>query len=117
MLIIEINGVTCKPSEMSIGINDVSSSDAGRDQTGLMHKNLVTTKYKIELAWWNPHRDVVAQVLTAVKPEYFSVRFYAPDTNSIVTKTMYVGDRSAPYQMWGDDRSFFSKLSFNLIER
>lgn len=121
MAIITINGTAYDtnnaPSKMSIGIYDVSNPDSGRDLNGLMYKNLVARKYKIELEWWCPSPAVVSQVLTSIDPEYFNVTFTDPKTNSSVTKSMYVGDRSAPYQMWGTDRKFFSKLSFNLIER
>lgn len=121
MAIITINGTAFStdnaPSKMSIGLYDVSNSDSGRDQNGLMYKNLVTRKYKIELEWWGVSPALTSQILTAIDPEYFSVSFTDPKTNSWVTKTMYVGDRSAPYQMWGENRKFFSKVSFNLIER
>ena len=121
MAIITINGRDFSsdnaPSKLSIGIYDVSNSDSGRDQNGYMWKNLVARKYKIELEWWCPSPQLASQILMAVDPEYFVVGFTDPKTNTWVTKTMYVGDRSAPYQMWGENRKFFSKISFNLIER
>lgn len=117
MIPITINGQNFDPSKMSFGIQDVSASDAGRDQTGLMHKDLITRKYKIELEWWCPSRAETARILTAVYPEYFPVTFTDPMTNTTVTKTFYVGDRTAPVQMWGDDRQFYSSVKFNLIER
>lgn len=117
MSIITINGTGFDPSKMSIGIQDVSNSDAGRDQSGLMYKNLITRKYKIELEWWMPSPALTSQILTAVDPEYFNVTFTDPKTNTSVTKSMYVGDRSAPVEMWGSNKKFYSKVSFNLIER
>lgn len=115
--IIKINGISFKPSEMTIGIQDVSASDAGRDQTGRMHKNRITQKATIQLSWWCPSRELTSQILTAVDSEYFPVQYYDPKTNTLVTKTMYVGDRSAPVQMWNDKRAFYTSVSFNLIER
>ena len=82
-----------------------------------MHKNLITRKYKIELEWWCPSRAETARILQAVNPEYFPVTFTDPMTNVLTTKTFYVGDRTAPVQMWGDDRQFYSSVKFNLIER
>lgn len=121
MAIITINNVAMEnaltPSKMAIGVYDVSNSDSGRDQTGLMWKNLIARKYKIELEWWMPEPPVVASILGAIDPEYFNVTFTDPRTNTATTKVMYVGDRSAPYEMWGDNRKYFNKLSFNLIER
>lgn len=117
MIPIKINGRDFDPSKMSFGIQDVSASDAGRDQSGYMHKDLISRKYKIELEWWCPSRQETARILTAVEPEYFPVTFTDPMTNTVVTKTFYVGDRTAPVQMWGDDRQFYSSVKFNLIER
>lgn len=121
MAIITINGTAfdgnTAPSKLSFGIYDVSNSDSGRDQSGLMYKNLIARKIKIELEWWCPSPALASTILTAVDPEYFNVTFTDPKTNASTTKSMYVGDRSAPYEMWGNDRKFFSKVSFNLIER
>lgn len=117
MTIININGQEFKPSEMSIGIQSVSASDAGRDQGGTMHVNLITRKIKIELSWWCPSREETARILTAVNDEYFPATFYNPQTNSLETRTFYVGDRSAPVQQWADQRQFYSRVSFNIIER
>ena len=90
-MIIKINGTEFKPSAMSIGIQDVSASDAGRDQSGTMHKMLITQKRKIELEWWCPSPQLTKQILSAVNSEYFSVQYTDPLTNTLVTKTMYVG--------------------------
>lgn len=116
-MIIRISGVEFKPSEMKIGIQDISAPDSGRDQSGTMHKLLLCQKRKIELAWWCPSPQLTAQILQAVKPEYFTVEYTDPETNTWVARTMYVGDRSAPVEMWGNDRKFYSKVSFNVIER
>lgn len=117
MLVIKINGVNFDPSEMEIGVQDVSASEAGRDQRGVMQKMLISSKFKIRVAWREPSRALTAQILTAVKPEYFQVQFWNPETNSLTTRTMYVGDRSAMVRMWGDARAWYSKVEFNLIER
>ena len=117
MLIININGVDFKPSVMEIGIQDVSAADAGRTQQGVMQKMRIAEKTTINLEWWEPSRALTSQILWAVHPEYFNVTYYDPKTMAVVTKVMYVGDRTAPVRMWGDDRAFYSRVSFNLIER
>ena len=117
MIPITINGQNFDPSKMTIGIQDVSASDAGRDQEGTMYKMLITRKYKIELEWWCPSREETSRILKAVRPEYFYVTFTDPVENALVPKMMYVGDRSAPVQMWGDARQFYSSVKFNLIEQ
>lgn len=119
--IISINGLQCNPSVMEVGIQDVSSPDAGRDLTGRMHPMKIGEKQTIELEWWEPSRAEVKAVLEKVKAESFSVSYYDPNTNTWTTKTMYVGDRKVPIRMWGTDpygnvKAWYSKMSFKLIE-
>ena len=116
-MVIKINGTEYDPSEMTIGIQDVSAPDAGRDLNGYMWKMTVTQKVTIQLSWWQPSPQVVSRVLNSVRNEYFPVQYTDPISNSLVTKTFYVGDRTAPYQVWGSGTKRFSKLSFKLIER
>lgn len=116
-MVITINGTQYDPSELTIGIQDVSAPDAGRDLSGIMWKMKISQKVTIQLGWLQPDPALVSQILTSVAPEYFSVQYTDPITNSSVTKTFYVGDRSAPYQVWGTNTKRFSKLSFKLIER
>ena len=119
MSILTINGLGVDPNSITYGIQDVSAPDAGRDLTGLMHKMTVTQKRTIQLEWWQTDPALTAQILTAVKPEYFNVTYPDPESNSNVTKTFYVGDRSTPVQVWGSGvgNKRYSKLSFKLIER
>ena len=118
-MIININGINFKPSAMTIGVQDISAPNAGRDQNGYMHKMRITSKVRIQLEWAEPSKALTSQILTAVKSEYFPVQYTDPVSNTIVTKTMYVGDRSAPVRMWGSSsgRQWYSKVSFSLIER
>lgn len=117
MAVITINGTNYDPSEMTFGIQDISAPDAGRDLSGKMWKMTVTQKRTIQLAWWQPSPALVSQVLTSVSPEYFNVTYTDPQTNASTTKSFYVGDRSAPVQIWGTSTKRYSKLSFKLIER
>lgn len=126
MIVIEINGVEFDPSVMEIGVQDVSSPDAGRDLNGTMIPLKITTKQTVKVEWWEPTRTLVRRVLRQMyifhdngsytPKQSFNVRYYDPITNTLVQKRMYVGDRTIPVRFWGDDRARYSKLSFNLIE-
>ena len=125
-MVITINGTQYDPSELTIGLQDVSAPEAGRDLSGLMHKMTVAQKVTIQVAWWQPTPALVSQVLNSVQfdttqqhnpIEYFPVTYNDPLTNTTVTKTFYVGDRSAPVQVWGTGTKRYSKLSFKLIEQ
>lgn len=121
---IKIGDLWCDPSRMEISIQTVSGEDAGRDQSGYMHMEYVTTKYKIQLEWYYPDLKTVKDILKIIRDatqnratnSAIPVVFRDPVTNTEKTKYFYVGDRSVPYQMWGQKRKFFSRMAFDLIE-
>lgn len=113
---LKIGNTKIYPSVMTVSFMDVQASDSGRDVTGLMHNNVVTKKWKIELEFFVPSEAEVATLLTAVNNPTFSVTFRNPMTQTDVTKTFYVGDRSIPIYMWQQNKITYKTLSFNLIE-
>ena len=124
-MVIKINGTEYDPSELTVGIQDVSAPDAGRDLTGLMHKMTVAQKVTLQVAWLQPTPALVSQVMNSLQydpithayVEYFPVQYNDPISNSLVTKTFYVGARLVPVQVWGANTKRYSKLSFKLIEK
>ena len=105
------------PSEMQVSLMDVQASDSGRDVTGLMHNNVVTKKWKIEMSFSVPSPDKVAQLLNAVNTATFKVKFYNPMAQAIEERTFYVGDRTLPVYLWKPNTQFvYETLSFNIIE-
>ena len=118
MAIISINGVALPdPSEFTWGLQDISDSDSGRTEDTIMHKNRIGQKVTISLGWNNISTDKAATILNAVQPEYLSATYFDPLDGATVTKTFYVGDRTAPIKWWNVKGKIYSKLSFNLIER
>lgn len=105
------------PSSMTVHIQDISRSDAGRTEDGLMHKERIARKVKIDLQWSNPTPAETAQILTAFSPEYFNVQFVHPLTNTTVTKTFYSGDQDSPIKIWTVNNKRYESISFNIIER
>ena len=103
------------PSELQWGIQSVSDSDAGRDLKGKMHVNLRTRKRKLELKWAGIDFAATKEVLQAVNPETFKVTYWDALLNKNVTKTFYVGDRTAMVNSYvqGQRRN---DIAFNIIE-
>ena len=114
--ILKVNGVFIPdPSELQWGIQSVSDSDAGRDLKGKMHVNLRTRKRKLELKWSGIDFNATAEILNAVNPETFQVTYWDAQKNKNITKTFYVGDRSAMVNSYvqGQRRN---DVAFNIIE-
>ena len=115
--VFKVNNVDCPtPSKFGWSLQDVSAADSGRTQDAVMHKNRVAQKEKIELAWNAPDYAKASQILQMFQAEYFDVTYRSPLTNSIVTKTFYRGDASAPVYWWINN-GLFETISFNIIER
>lgn len=104
------------PSSLQWGIQSVSDSNAGRTTDGKMHVNLITRKRKLELEWTGVSFAVAAEILQAVNPETFDVTYLDALTNTRLTKTFYVGDRTAPVYSYTDGYQWYSNVAFNIIE-
>lgn len=114
--ILRVNGVFIPdPSKLQWGIQSVSASNAGRDMNGDMHVELVTRKRKLELEWTGIDFAATAEILKAVKHETFNVTFWDAEENKNLTKTFYVGDRSAMVNSYVEGQRR-NDVKFNIIE-
>lgn len=104
------------PSTYEYQESDVSASDAGRTEDTLMHKMMIGKKVHLNLAWNNVTTAQVSTILNAfTAQEYFPVKYLDPKANGFVTKTFYVGDRSAP--AYSVRMGLWSNVTFNIIEQ
>ena len=83
------------PDTYSWGEQDVSAPDAGR----------------------NRDEATIASIISALSPEYISVRYFDARAAGYITKTFYVGDRSVPFREIRQGGHAISTLTFNIIER
>ena len=117
---VTLNGVSViDPSELTWSLQDVSASDAGRDERIKMHKLRVGQLRTYQLAWNMIDPENAAIILQAInQKEEFYCTLHDVMTNKMETRLYYVGDRTAPFKMWTDraDGKIYSKLSFTLIE-
>lgn len=113
-----VSALPLDPSEMTVGLQDISSSNAGRTQSGTMKKCKIATKRTIDLTWNNITAAKVATILQAFADEYFYVEYPDPKTNSMQTREFYCGDISAAL-LWYKVTSKgtrYGTLSFQIIE-
>ena len=104
------------PSSYQWKLSDVSASDAGRTEDAKMHKMKIAQKVHLELSWQNVSTAQASTILTAFNvSEYFSVTYLDPMNGGFLTKTFYVGDRSAP--AYNTRKGIWSNVSFNIIEQ
>ena len=115
--ILSVDGVALSryPSKYKWSLQDVSSSDAGRTEDVLMHKNRIGQKVKIELEFRALTTAECSQIMTVFNPEYVNVNFLDAMAGTYLTKTFYVGDRATP--LWSSNKGIWESLSFSIIER
>lgn len=107
------------PDEWGWGLQDVSSSDAGRvqDANATMYKMRLTQKRKLAPVWKNRDAATVAAVLGAFQPEYVFVLYHDALENAYVVREFYTGDKSATMRKFYVGGIEYSSLSFSIIER
>lgn len=111
-----VGGKTVKcPSQYKWEQIDVSASDAGRTEDGLMHKKKIRTVDGITLEWAYPTTTELKAILAAFSTEYISITYLSPTAGDFVTKTFYVGDRSSP--MYNSTLNRWENVSFKIVER
>ena len=116
--LIIVDGVALpQPYQYTWSLQDVSASNAGRTEDALMHKSRVAQKRKIQLGWRIKDTDTTALILRAFNPEYVNVRYFDMLDNQYEYRTFYVGDRTAPVQLWAVGKHLIQTISFDIIER
>ena len=103
------------PAAYQWSLSDLSNSAAGRTEDTLMHKNRIGQKVKLSLEWKNITNAECSAILKAFNPEYISVEYLDAMEGKYVTKTFYVGDRSAP--LYNCKKGIWSNVAFNITEQ
>lgn len=106
---------TLPPSKYVVTFEDVSSSDAGRVESGKMYKKRIGRAFAIQLEWAGVSNANAATILAAFSPEYIDVTFLDPWTNSFITKEFYVGNRTAP--LYNATLGIWENIAFSIISR
>ena len=121
-MVLEINGLDIVPYIAYQGVQwqreDVDASDAGRDLAGFLHRSRVTTKRRLDVTCKPLTAREASLVLTAIMPEFVTVRYTDPQEGTVVTRTMYSNNTPAQYlirrengtELWGG-------IVFPLIEQ
>jgi len=107
------------PTDWGWGLQDISSSDAGRvqDAGSTMYKMRVGQKRKLSVTWKNLDGSTTARILQAFNPEYVFVRYLDAMDDAYEVREFYTGDKSAPLRTVGIGGAVYSSLTFNIIER
>lgn len=115
---IKINGVDiATPKTYDATVNDLDG-ESNRNANGELIRDRIAVKRKLNLEWGPLTQSQISTLLNAVSSVFFTVTFPDPQLG-IATKTMYVGDRTAPAYFY-DEKAKEVKwrgLKMNFIEK
>ena len=115
---IKINGVDiATPKTYEPTISDLDG-ESNRNANGDLVRDRIAVKRKLNLEWGPLSQSEISTLLKAVSSVFFTVTFPDPELG-IITKTMYVGDRTAPAYFY-DKKTKEVKwqgLKMNFIEK
>lgn len=115
---IRINNVKMpSPTDFSVTISDISSDDSKRNARGDMLIDRIATKRKIEMSWDFISLEDMSLTLKLVNDIFFTVEYPDPEEGKFMTRTFYVGDRTAPMLDIINGKPMWKNVKFNLIER
>lgn len=108
------------PQSLTWGLQDISSSDAGRTLASgnPMKKMRTAQKRKLQITWTMLTAEQVSTILKAFNPENFYVRYWDAMDCKFETRQFYAGDRTAPLKWFQLPKkgTRFTTLSFDIIE-
>ena len=114
---IKINGTSIKmPTSFSVDIVDLDG-ETKRNARGELVRDRIAVKRKLELEWQALTMPEISTILKAVQNVFFQVEYPDPMEGKNITKTFYVGDRTAPMLRNHDGNILWEGLSMNFIEK
>lgn len=114
---LKINGVSVKePSVFTVEILDIDG-ETNRNAKGEIIRDRIAVKRKLSLEWNALTQAEISTILNAISNVFFTVT-YLDAKDGVVTKTFYVGDRSAPlYTLNAAGQVIWKGLKCNFIEK
>ena len=107
--------VIATPKVYEISVSDLDG-ESNRNANGVLIRDRIAIKRKINLEWGPLSQSEIATLLNAVSSVFFTVNFPDPQLG-LITKTMYVGDRTAPAYQYVNGELKWSGLKMNFIEQ
>ena len=117
MAILNIGGTDVKdPKVLQVEIQDIDK-ESERNANGTMQRTRVATKRKIIVEWGPLSSAESSQILKAMADVFFNVKYEDPMEGKVITKTFYVGDRTAPVLKVINNVTRWEGLKTNLVEK
>ena len=115
-----VNGVDLTPyvayQGMKWQISDIDAPNSGRTLDGIMHRDRVASKVRLDITCRPLTMSEASIVLNAIMPEWVTVVYTDPYLGADNTLTMYSNNRPAAFLL-DRDGGLWSGITFPLIEQ
>lgn len=120
-MVFKIGGVDITPYIAFGGIkwsrNDVDGANAGRMQDGEMKRDRISTKYRWDITCRPLKAEEQATILQLIQPEYITVMYTDPLTNSVTSGRYYSNNFPSTYCILRTDGTeYWTGLTFPVIQ-
>lgn len=113
---LKVNGVAiAAPKTYEVTISDLDG-ETNRNAKGDMIRDRIAVKRKIQLEWPPLTQSEISILLNAVSSVFFTCEFIDPQ-HGVMTRTMYVGDRTSPAYCVINGEVKWNGLKMNFIEK
>ena len=121
-MVFKIGGVDITPYIAFGGLkwsrNDVEAANAGRMQNGEMQRDRVAIKYRFDITCRPLTAAEQATVLRLINPEYITVQYTDPLTNTTKTGTFYSNNIPSTFAIhYKNGTEYWSGLAFPVIQK
>ncbi|WP_044736130.1 DUF6711 family protein [Geobacillus kaustophilus] len=114
---LKVNGVSIPtPKSFKVNILDLDG-ESNRNAKGELIRDRIAVKRKLECEWAPLTMSQISTILNAVKDVYFQVEYPDPMAGATITKTFYVGDRTAPMYKNVNGEILWQGLQMDFIEK
>lgn len=98
-------------------VQDIDSSETGRNSYGKMMRDRVAVKIKWQLTFPSMSGEMLSALLNALSEPSFLFTYPDPfNGGAETTKTCYVGDRAVPMYSIAENLPTWGEMSFSIIE-
>lgn len=120
-MVFEINGTDITPYIAYGGLQwqraDVDGDNAGRMLSGDMRRDRIAIKIRWDVTCRPLKASELATILRLVEPEYVTLRYTDPVTNSVKSDTFYSNNIPATFGFIRSGVEWWQGLTFPLIQR
>ena len=103
---------------LKYSLNSVDGANAGRTQDGTMVRDRVASKVRWDVTCRPLYANELAIVLQTINPEFFTLRYTDPMTNTVQTGSFYSNNVPAQFKLHRENgEDVWAGLTFPVVEQ